>query len=1433
MEGVHASWGPDRRLHLWSEVAAERFSLPSEQGESLTLDADAELQVILPAGPTTVRSARVDAPDALSILLAVPARPEPQVGASLRFGTVVALLALELVARGRLLPASASTNASTNAGRAIEWRAAPGVGDVGRLATLAASMPRVLLAARPDLQSRPDGPTAALHEMLTSFISGFVEPLAARAVLAPIARMADALDRWADAVRPLEGPVRTIFRLHEPGRPVEGEDAPAADVWRLELLAGAREDRSLVVPVAGLHADGPAYAALASAAGTDPETALLGDLGRASRIYPPLEASLRGPTPQDLVLETPAAHAFLREGAPLLADAGFTLMLPAWWRNRRRRVGLRLRVRPRATPSRTAAGPGIGVDALVDYDWRAAIGDAELGADELVALAGAKTGLVRVRGEWVEIDPGEIAGALRAVERSTSGGAQPPLTVADVLAMTLGVREAPGGLEVTGLDADGWLAALLDARTSDGEGPAPIATPPDFAGLLRPYQERGLGWLAFLDRLGFGGILADDMGLGKTAQVLALLAAEQSNVPPAERLGPTLVVCPMSLVGNWQREAAHFTPALAVHVHHGDERLRGEDLAAALREVDLVITTYALLVRDREAISAVPWRRVVLDEAQEIKNSATEQSRAARAIRAPSRFALTGTPIENRLTELWTIMDFANPGLLGSEAAFRNRFSIPIERWQDEAAAERLRRITGPFVLRRVKSDRSILPDLPAKLEFAVSCTLTREQATLYQSIVDDLVPDLERTGDEGEYRGKVLRAILRLKQVCNHPALLLADGSPLAGRSGKLERLEETLDTILDAGERALVFTQFAEWGERLVPYLRERFGREVLFLHGGTPRRSRDELVARFETGAAPIFVLSLKAGGRGLNLVAANHVLHYDRWWNPAVEDQASDRAYRIGQTRDVQVRTFVAAGTLEEHIAEMLKGKRDLAARVVRAGERAFTDLSPAELREVLALGATALGEAGSEAERMSPRRGARRSFPPDDWVPYDHPPPIPVEGGLRARSRRGDIGETWWSQRFVAALERAYGTTASRLARGRAYARAGQVLGLDLRRGIVEAAVQGSRPQPYAVSIRVKVLSDAQWTRVEAALATRALFLARLLAGEMPIDIEEAFEAAELSLFPERRGDLRTSCSCPDTANPCKHVAAAYYLLAESFDRDPFLAFEWRGRSREQLIGNLRALRPAPEAIVTVDPRVSPCRRARGAARCAGRGGTLLGRQSGLGAGPDRTAAGRIRRTRCCARCPTSCARPLAMASPSSARSTPPPPARRGSGSTRLPPTTRARSADVVALDRTPGAVRVERGRQRHRADIPGPARAERDRQHRDTRCVGCDVGREHLCPAAADQPIRDEPDGRDRVPGAGRPHRGAEGQGRPEQRATDLPIVRGPQDRDRPHDHAHGLRQDGLTRHRVDGDRAVVAVDHPVDGVDDLTRGVGLELCER
>ncbi|MEX1171031.1 MAG: DEAD/DEAH box helicase, partial [Chloroflexota bacterium] len=423
----------------------------------------------------------------------------------------------------------------------------------------------------------------------------------------------------------------------------------------------------------------------------------------------------------------------------------------------------------------------------------------------------------------------------------------------------------------------------------------------------------------------------------------------------------TLVVCPMSVVENWRREAERFAPGLAVHVHHGGDRLGGEDLGVAAAGADLVITTYGLVARDIETLSAISWGRLVLDEAQNIKNSAARQAQAVRRIRAPRRIALTGTPVENRLAELWSIMEVLNPGLLGSANAFRQRFAVPIERYGDDDAAGRLRRATAPFILRRLKSDRSIIADLPDKLEMTVYCSLTREQATLYQAVVDEM---MERVASsEGiERRGLILATMLRLKQVCNHPAQMLADGSPLAGRSGKLERVEEILEEVLAEGDRALLFTQFAAFGTLLRMHLRDRFGREVLYLHGGTRRADRDAMVAQFQGEGGPsIMILSLKAGGTGLNLTAANHVIHVDRWWNPAVEDQASDRAYRIGQRRNVQVRKLVCAGTLEERIAALLEAKRALAERVVGTGETWLTELSTAELRDLVALSADAVAE----------------------------------------------------------------------------------------------------------------------------------------------------------------------------------------------------------------------------------------------------------------------------------------------------------------------------------------------------------------------------------------------------------------------------------------------------------------------------------------
>jgi len=447
------------------------------------------------------------------------------------------------------------------------------------------------------------------------------------------------------------------------------------------------------------------------------------------------------------------------------------------------------------------------------------------------------------------------------------------------------------------------------------------------------------------------------MGLGKTVQLLALLANDRAEG------GPTLLICPMSLVGNWTREAAKFTPALRLHVHHGKERARGRHFTDAVSAADLVVTTYALAGRDAAALGKIDWHRIVVDEAQAIKNAATKQAIAIRSLPARSRVAVTGTPVENRLADLWSILEFANPGLLGSAATFKSRYGEPIERHADQAAAERLRRFTTPFILRRLKTDRSIITDLPEKLEMDVLCNLTTEQASLYQAVVDDMLERIENsTGIER--RGLVLATMTKLKQVCNHPAQFLRDGTRLAGRSGKLDALEQILEEVLASGEKALLFTQYAEFGAMLRAHLTGRFGREVLFLHGGVSKAGRDEMVAQFQLaqpGSPSLFVLSLKAGGTGLTLTAANHVVHVDRWWNPAVEDQATDRAFRIGQHRPVQVRKFVCAGTVEEKIAEMIRDKRGLAARIVGSGEQWLTELSTGQLRDLFRLEAEAVVE----------------------------------------------------------------------------------------------------------------------------------------------------------------------------------------------------------------------------------------------------------------------------------------------------------------------------------------------------------------------------------------------------------------------------------------------------------------------------------------
>ena len=644
--------------------------------------------------------------------------------------------------------------------------------------------------------------------------------------------------------------------------------------------------------------------------------------------------------PCSVTFDAEAAERFVEQAPAELERLGIELVGPE------RLVRGGVTVRGRVTPAPASDRPG-GVDREAVVDWRLVIADddgpAALSAAELERAEAAGATLLHTGRRWIRLDPAALRRARRRLEDHVEHHQR--LGAAALLRLA-----ADGDLDVdttAGTAAPrAWTDDLLAGLPDDRLGEATESE--RFDGQLRPYQRRGLAWMQFLDRLGLGGCLADDMGLGKTAIALAHLLV---------RPGPHLVVCPLSVVHNWVAEAARFTPSQRVVVHHGADRTTNDqdDLAGA----DLVVTTYGLLPRDVEHLGAISWSTIVLDEAQVIKNPATKAAKAVRALRAGQKLALTGTPVENRLTELWAILDAVNPGLLGSREQFRHRYAKPIERSGDADAAARLRRITQPFVLRRTKADRQLLPELPDKIEQIAWAGLTREQGVLYQRVVDQLLTGAADTTGMRR-RGLVLAALMRLKQICNHPAHALGDGSRLGGRSGKLARYDELVDELIDVDERALVFTQFREMGELLRRHAAERLGLRVPFLHGGVSRARRQSMVADFQAGAGPpLLLVSLKAGGTGLNLTAASQVIHYDRWWNPAVEDQATDRAWRMGQGRTVVVHKLVCEGTVEERIAAMIDDKRALADAVVGNGESWLSELSTAELRQLVTLDASAV------------------------------------------------------------------------------------------------------------------------------------------------------------------------------------------------------------------------------------------------------------------------------------------------------------------------------------------------------------------------------------------------------------------------------------------------------------------------------------------
>ncbi len=952
-------------------------------------------------------------------------------GASLRYWADVARFVLELLADQRFVPAAVQ---QPEGGMRAYWQ--PWLHDAGvrtRVSALLSAMPP---SARAPLDAHQGQPWPILSDALLTLTDATVRDV----LIAD--EFGDAIDgrdpnadphvAWLSGLLAQQNKISTspdlgidllrdatiwISRLDETGagqamklclRLIEPMDAAIAELddglvsptdltWRLSFHLQAVGDSSMLLDAEALWNQQAIGKGVTTSTGEQPQELLLRELGRASRIYSRIEAALSEPAPVGLDLTTNEAYEFLRQHKPVLEESGIRVLVPQWWDEPASRLGARLQIdSPEETDWRSSAGGAQpnGLNSIVQYRWQIAVGEQSLSMEEFQRLAEQKSPLVRVRGRWIEIRPDDVSRAVGFL-RERPGGEMTLLEAIQIAYETDG-HPSPG-IPVTGLDASGWVSRILGDRPD--QRVEMLEQPAAFRGELRPYQKSGLSWLAFLDRFGLGGCLADDMGLGKTIQLIALLLEERRNPDPEKRedgpdgagIGPTLLIVPTSVVSNWLRELERFAPMLRVYVHHGPEReLDSEAFAKRAMQQDVVITTYALITRDREVIAGVDWHRVTLDEAQYIKNPPTKQTAAIRALRTSRRIALTGTPVENRLTELWSIMEFCNPGYLGPFNDFRKRFAVPIERHRDQRRAEALRSVVRPFILRRLKTDPKVISDLPSLVETKEHASLTAEQAALYEAAVNEMLAAVDRA--EGiQRRGLVLATLVKLKQICNHPAqieaasakppktaehrsrhngaaetlasdVLPSEVSALSRRSGKAIRLLQLLEEIIASGERALIFTQFRRMGHLLAAMIRNDLDADSLFLHGGTPAAKRQEMIDRFQSespSAPPIFILSLKAGGLGLNLTAANHVFHFDRWWNPAVENQATDRAFRIGQMRSVHVHKFICTGTLEERIDQMIEQKTELAENIIGSGESWLTELSTGQLQDLLTLRRSAL------------------------------------------------------------------------------------------------------------------------------------------------------------------------------------------------------------------------------------------------------------------------------------------------------------------------------------------------------------------------------------------------------------------------------------------------------------------------------------------
>ncbi|MEH1971144.1 DEAD/DEAH box helicase [Nostoc sp.] len=988
-------------LPTHSQIIALPTYIPEGSGEgtaaifpvhsaSLGLDTDSPQYL----QPWKVEGFCLNPSEAVKFLAAVPlnaAKGEDAfLGGDLRFWSQVARWSLDLISRCKFLP---TIDRQSDGTFAAKWQVLlDSAVDGTRLEKFSADMPLVCRTYQEsaDLREKdstlstqylavdfPTEPQELLLEFLNSTIDAQVRemvgsqpPIEAKA----IASLQSGVRQWLPALTSASGTVnadaleverleaalkawtmplqyqltlktlfRTCFQLRSP-------ESGQTD-WTLAYFLQAADDPEFLVDAATIWNNPVERLVYENRTIEQPQETFLRGLGVASRLYPAIAPSFETEYPQSSRITPIQAYEFIKAVAWRLEDSGLGVILPPSLANREgwaNRLGLKITAE---TPKKKQGR--LGLQSLLNFQWQLAIGGQTISKAEFDKLVALNSPLVEINGEWVELRPQDIKTAQTFF---TTRKDQMALSLEDALRFSTGDTQVIEKLPVVSFEASGALQELIGALNNN-QAIAPLPTPAGFKGQLRPYQERGAAWLSFLERWGLGACLADDMGLGKTIQFIAFLLhlKEQDALE-----NPTLLVCPTSVLGNWEREVNKFAPSLKILQYHGDKRPKGKAFLEAVKNHDLIVTSYSLLHRDIKSLQSVPWQIIVLDEAQNVKNPEAKQSKAVRQLEATFRIALTGTPVENRLQELWSILDFLNPGYLGNKQFFQRRFAMPIEKYGDTASLGQLRSLVQPFILRRLKSDRDIIQDLPDKQEMTVFCGLTGEQAALYQQVVEQSLLEIESA--EGlQRRGMILALLIKLKQICNHPAQYLKQATLEQHNSAKLLRLEEMLEEVLAEGDRALIFTQFAEWGKLLKPYLEKQLGREIFFLYGSTSKKQREEMIDRFQHDpqGPPIMILSLKAGGVGLNLTRANHVFHFDRWWNPAVENQATDRVFRIGQTQNVQVHKFVCTGTLEEKIHDMIESKKQLAEQVVGAGEEWLTELDTDQLRNLLILDRSAV------------------------------------------------------------------------------------------------------------------------------------------------------------------------------------------------------------------------------------------------------------------------------------------------------------------------------------------------------------------------------------------------------------------------------------------------------------------------------------------